>query len=91
MPEEDAPHLEDEQEVALNQPDDHPNQQVNAQHSFPVSGIRRISHSTRYCIISGCHNNDLHRIYKNIRYSILMNQDIYIPDGARVCGEHFGK
>lgn len=54
----------------------------------PVPGFKCIPFCASKCIIPGCRHKTLHRINLMVRKHILLQQNIYIPHGVRVCDEH---
>ncbi|CAH0731102.1 unnamed protein product, partial [Brenthis ino] len=54
----------------------------------PVPGFKCIPFCASKCIIPGCRHKTLHRINLMVRKHILLQQNIYVPHGVRVCDEH---
>ncbi|XP_045773800.1 uncharacterized protein LOC123873131 [Maniola jurtina] len=56
--------------------------------TIEIPGYSRVPNSSRRCIIKGCNNINLHRVNNVIRMNMLLDKNLYIPSGVRVCEEH---
>lgn len=53
-----------------------------------VPDYTRAPNTPGHCIFNTCQNTTRHRIPETIKIHIFCEYKLYIPDGARVCGQH---
>lgn len=61
--------------------------QLRAQ-TITLPNLRRVPETTRDCLFRGCRNLERIRVPDNTRKRVLIENNFYIPTGARVCAYH---
>lgn len=60
---------------------------VNTQ-NVVIPDYRRAANSNHRCVFPNCHSTRLHSISDKLRAIVLNNHKFYLPNLARVCGQH---
>lgn len=53
-----------------------------------VEEYSRVPSTSANCVFDGCRSVSRHRMPENVRITLLLHSNLFIPDSARICDAH---